>query len=337
MSAMLCFILLASGIPVWAADAEKNFSAPVVLTADCRDVTITGTWNGVVFGSEDKPSAVITVKKGYAGVITLDDVSIGGLGEYVAAIKVETGARPIIMLKGTNRLASGGYRGGIEVADGARVDLVGNGMLQVRGGAYGAGIGGGSSITAGTVNIANYYDASNNLTRIYATGGASAAGIGGGYNGGGGTVTVEGGYVLATGSGDAQNIGRGAAADGRILSVGVTNAYGGRLVNHKKVDWSPKDTGEYREVKLKVHAHRDDLEYHRIRIKLTRPHEQHLNVLDIPDKQGLRETDVSYLYIPESKRVITISIDAREYEKLDNYMYGIKDNEPVNIYLDQKD
>jgi hypothetical protein len=238
------------------------------------------------------------------------------------------------MLKNASSLTGGSYRGGIEVGEGARVGIAGNGILNVKGGEYGAGIGGGNGMTAGAVEIANYYDINKNHTRIYALGGSSAAGIGGGKDGGGGNVTVNGGYVNVTGSGDAQDIGRGAATDGKSLSVGTTTANGGRLVNCQKVDWSPEDTGERREVKLQVYASSNEPEHQNIRIQLSKPHEQYLNVIDVPNAQGLLESDVSYLYIPKSKRVITVTVDAKGYKKMDEYMYGVGKDEPVKIYLD---
>lgn len=128
--------------------------------------------------------------------ITLDNVSITGLGENLCPIELGTNANLTLILEGKNTLTAGTYRAGIQTT-GATLTINGSGELDVRGGAGGAGIGGSRDSRNGADGVLNI----KNVEK--------------GYDGGaGGTITIHGGTVRATGGSGGAGIGGGSGSNG---------------------------------------------------------------------------------------------------------------------------
>ena len=130
--------------------------------------------------------------------ITLSNLSIDSPGVEKSAIDITGNADVTFILEGNNTLR--GYRNhpAIWVESGSSVTFEGNGLLEASAG--------GASIGLGAAGIGGGYGASSNFGNITINGGTiiargsgGGAGIGGGYEVGSGTVTgnvtINGGYV----------------------------------------------------------------------------------------------------------------------------------------------
>ena len=150
--------------------------------------------------------------------ITLSNLTIDSPGVEKSAIDITGNADVTFILEGNNTLR--GYRNhpAIWVESGSSVTFEGNGLLEASAG--------GASIGLGAAGIGGGYGASSNFGNITINGGTiiargsgGGAGIGGGYEVGSGTVTgnvtINGGYVTAIG-------GSSGSTAATVLSVQAT-------------------------------------------------------------------------------------------------------------------
>ncbi|MCL2414278.1 MAG: T9SS type A sorting domain-containing protein [Bacteroidales bacterium] len=180
--------------------AGWTFANNVYTILDGATVTITGT-------SANQRRIEVATNASNVN-ITLEDVTIEGLGNDQSPLLLNSGSDVSLVLVGTNTLTAGASSAGIQTT-GARLTIMGTGSLVTTGGNGGAGIGGGTRRGAGgTITI--------NGGIITATGGGSTgAGIGGAEDGAGGSVTINGGVVTAIGGLNAPgNVGATARAQG---------------------------------------------------------------------------------------------------------------------------
>ncbi|GHT66978.1 hypothetical protein FACS189452_03830 [Bacteroidia bacterium] len=181
-----------------------TYSGNVYTIQNGANVTVTGT---------NASQRRLAVAANATATITLNGVSITGLGDDQSALLLNSGANVTLVLADgtTNTLTAGGYDAGIRAQSGTTLTIEGDtGILTATGtvagdGISGAGIGGKTDVSAGTITI--------NGGTVTATGGWGGAGIGGGAKysapGNGGYVTINGGTVTAISGGYAADIGGG--------------------------------------------------------------------------------------------------------------------------------
>ncbi|MDR0206353.1 MAG: hypothetical protein LBI45_03735 [Bacteroidales bacterium] len=200
---------------------------------DGADVTITGT-----------AKRRIEVATNATANITLNDVSITGLGNNQTPLLVNTNATLNLTLEGNNKLGAGRSRAALQAAEKTTLTIDGLGKLIATGGTYGgAAIGGAFCEGAGTITING-----GTITATSVDGGSycSGAGIGGGgagiiffnfqgYGGTGGDVTINGGRVTATGPNGAAGIGGGVFAGygGKLDMNGNAVVFASALTNNE--------------------------------------------------------------------------------------------------------
>jgi uncharacterized protein YndB with AHSA1/START domain len=164
--------------------------------------------------------------------ITLSNLTIDSPGVEKSAIDITGNADVTFILEGNNTLS--GYRNhpAIWVESGSSVTFEGNGLLEASAG--------GASIGLGAAGIGGGYGASSNFGNITINGGTiiargsgGGAGIGGGYEVGSGTVTgnitINGGYVTAIG-GSSGSTGGAGIGSGENANYGGTVTINGGVV-----------------------------------------------------------------------------------------------------------
>lgn len=162
--------------------------------------------------------------------ITLSNLTIDSPGVEKSAIDITGNADVTFILEGNNTLR--GYRNhpAIWVESGSSVTFEGNGLLEASAG--------GASIGLGAAGIGGGYGASSNFGNITINGGTiiargsgGGAGIGSGENANySGTVTINGGVVYAEGGADSTSIGSGNRAIGTSDNGAFTTGTGGNAV-----------------------------------------------------------------------------------------------------------
>jgi len=194
-------------------DAQYAWDGTVLTVKNGAAITITGTVSG---------GRRIEVAQDAAAAITLDHVSITGLGENQSPLRLHVGAALALHLQGSNKLKAGANCAGIQAPGGTMLRIGGPGMLAATGGCGGAGIGGSEcggenagaiTIDGGTIVAKGHYQ--------------SGAGIGGGT--GGATITIHGGVITAKGGNGCAGIGGGFGRTGGVIAIhgGVVTAKGG--------------------------------------------------------------------------------------------------------------
>jgi len=204
--------------------------------------TVTGTDPVTVTGSNAGSQRRVTVAENATATITLEDVTIGGLGANQTPVWLANNATATITLVGASTLEGGANVAGLGAGTGRTLTISGAGSLNTTGGFQGAGIGGGNDQGGGTINITGGIinatggqhgaglgsgrDAGGNSSTITisggtvtAQGGQSSAGIGGGNNSPGGTVNISGGNVSAGGTGGGAGIGGGWQGAGGTITI----------------------------------------------------------------------------------------------------------------------
>ncbi len=162
--------------------------------------------------------------------ITLSNLTIDSPGVEKSAIDITGNADVTFILEGNNTLS--GYRNhpAIWVESGSSVTFEGNGLLEASAG--------GASIGLGAAGIGGGYGASSNFGNITINGGTiiargsgGGAGIGGGYEVGSGTVTgnvtINGGYVTAIGGSSGSTGGAGIGSGENANYSGTVTINGG--------------------------------------------------------------------------------------------------------------
>ncbi len=162
--------------------------------------------------------------------ITLSNLTIDSPGVEKSAIDITGNADVTFILEGNNTLR--GYRNhpAIWVESGSSVTFEGNGLLEASAG--------GASIGLGAAGIGGGYGASSNFGNITINGGTiiargsgGGAGIGGGYEVGSGTVTgnvtINGGYVTAIGGSSGSTGGAGIGSGENANYSGTVTINGG--------------------------------------------------------------------------------------------------------------
>lgn len=162
--------------------------------------------------------------------ITLSNLTIDSPGVEKSAIDITGNADVTFILEGNNTLR--GYRNhpAIWVESGSSVTFKGNGLLEASAG--------GASIGLGAAGIGGGYGASSNFGNITINGGTiiaqgsgGGAGIGGGYEVGSGTVTgnvtINGGYVTAIGGSSGSTGGAGIGSGENANYSGTVTINGG--------------------------------------------------------------------------------------------------------------
>lgn len=162
--------------------------------------------------------------------ITLSNLTIDSPGVEKSAIDITGNADVTFILEGNNTLR--GYRNhpAIWVESGSSVTFEGNGLLEASAG--------GASIGLGAAGIGGGYGASSNFGNITINGGTiiargsgGGAGIGGGYEVGSGTVTgnvtINGGYVTAIGGSRGSTGGAGIGSGENANYSGTVTINGG--------------------------------------------------------------------------------------------------------------
>ena len=184
-----------STAPAYNWGVGWDFANNVYTILDGANVTVTGS-NA---GSERR----IEIAANATATVTLNGVSITGLGDNQSPLLLNNGANLTLILEGgtTNTLTAGNNRAGVQAPQGTTLTINGTGTFNVTGGVGGAGIGGGAGGAGGTITI--------NGGTINATGGSSGAGIGGGAFGSGGIIAISGGTVIATRGAGGAGIGGG--------------------------------------------------------------------------------------------------------------------------------
>ena len=162
--------------------------------------------------------------------ITLSNLTIDSPRLGKSAIDITGNADVTFILEGNNTLR--GYRNhpAIWVESGSSVTFEGNGLLEASAG--------GASIGLGAAGIGGGYGASSNFGNITINGGTiiargsgGGAGIGSGENANySGTVTINGGVVYAEGGADSTSIGSGNRAIGTSDNGAFTTGTGGNAV-----------------------------------------------------------------------------------------------------------
>jgi len=190
----------------------------VCTVLDGADITITGTTN-----------KRIEVAAHAAANVTLNNVSITGLGNNQTPVLINTNAMLNLTLEGNNKLSAGRSRAALQAAENTTLTIDGTGSLTANGGTYGgAAIGGAFCENAGKITING-----GTISATSVEGGSycSGAGIGGGgagiiffsfqgFGGTGGDVTINGGTVKANGPTGAAGIGGGVESkNGGSLSM----------------------------------------------------------------------------------------------------------------------
>ena len=164
-----------------------TFSNNVYTIQDGANVSITGTSTG--------QRRILVASNAKNVRITLEDVTISGLGDNLTPLSIGNGAEVTLTLAGTNTLTAGNNNAGIRTT-GATLTITGGGSLIATGGSNGAGIGGRQGEAGGTIII--------NGGVVAATGGDSAQGIGRGSGSGNassnGTLTMNGSALVFTNS-----------------------------------------------------------------------------------------------------------------------------------------
>lgn len=232
---------------------------------DDIDITpYTGAYTIIQTDADNSTSDSIQILSSPAGGtdITLEGVNIKIEEERLSPISLSAGTTVNLTLGNKeNKLISDAP--GVRVRPGATLTVKGNGKLNIKGLSNGgACIGGDRDETCGKVTVesgtlllqSNGYGAgigvgnganAKNAGEITINGGyvevkgydiGGAAGIGGGGNGSnnggyGGTITINGGTVIAEGSGEGAGIGGGNAGDGGIITItgGKVVATGGEF------------------------------------------------------------------------------------------------------------
>jgi len=209
------------------------FANNVCTVLDGADVVITGSVTG---------QKRVEVAANSLANMTLNNVSITGLGNDRTPLLINAGAEVNLTLEGNNVLKAGRSRAGLQAAETTTLTIDGTGSLTVEGGAYGgAAIGGafregcgkitinGGTITANAVESGSYFGGAG-----IGGGGAgiiffSFAGIGGT----GGDITINGGTVTANGNTGGAGIGGGgeAANSGTLTMNGNAVVFVSALIN----------------------------------------------------------------------------------------------------------
>ncbi|MDR2710099.1 MAG: putative Ig domain-containing protein [Burkholderiales bacterium] len=232
--------------PVGTCDIDLSITNPAASFAGCWTYSNPGNPTGVYTIVDGADLSVtgdgsnqrrIEIAADATATVTLNGVTITGLGANQSALLLNTGADVTLILAdgSTNALTGGSSSAGIQTT-GATLTIdgetTGTGVLTASGGSSAAGIGGGNSNNngddGGTIII--------NGGTVNATG--SGAGIGGGHgisfgsSGNGGSITINGGDVTATSNGGA-GIGNGGSSyasngnGGNItITGGTVNATG---------------------------------------------------------------------------------------------------------------
>ena len=191
-----------------AASNNCSWSGTVLTVNHGANIKITGAVTG---------GRRIEVEASAVATITLENVSITGLGQHLSPLLLNDGAILMLTLVGENTLEAGHFSAGVRAPDGTMLRIDGTGSLTATaaGGNSGAGIGGGNNEIGGDITI--------NGGNITATG-SGGAGIGGGSSKSGGTTIINGGNITAKSSG--AGIGGGADGNGGNITIndGVVNA-----------------------------------------------------------------------------------------------------------------
>lgn len=166
----------------------------------------------------------ITVESARAD-IELDGINIDCSDVFgTAAFMIDGSSMVNITLKRNNFLSGGESKAGLEIGTFAETVIDGDGSLKVVSKNGAAAIGGGGTNPCGVLVINGGYIVADG------SGSSSGAGIGGGCNASGGTITINGGYVEAVGGEYSAGIGGGgsAGAGGNItINGGTVTATGG--------------------------------------------------------------------------------------------------------------
>ncbi|MCL2603558.1 MAG: FecR family protein [Defluviitaleaceae bacterium] len=164
-----------------------TWADPILTVNDDADITITGTVSN---------GRRIVVAANAEASITLNNVSITGLGSSQSPLLLNNGANLTLLLLNSNHLTGGSGAAGLGALVNAALIIDGTGQLTVQGDTAGIGNGGGITIR-GSVTV-------------HATGGSGNAGIGGRWGGNGGTITItDNANVTAVGGDEAAGIGGG--------------------------------------------------------------------------------------------------------------------------------
>ena len=153
----------------------------------------------------------ITVESARAD-IELDGINIDCSDVFgTAAFMIDGSSKVNITLKRNNFLSGGESKAGLEIGTFAETVIDGDGSLKVVSKNGAAAIGGGGTNPCGVLVINGGYIVADG------SGSSSGAGIGGGCNASGGTITINGGYVEAVGGEYSAGIGGGRV--GKCASV----------------------------------------------------------------------------------------------------------------------
>ena len=182
-------------------------------------ITINKSGNYTISGKTDRNT--ITISKGVAATITLQDVEISTSNSQKISILIEERGTANFIIKGNNKITNQ-WQDGIHVKSGGKliVSSYSTGSLDVAGGLDDSGIGG-----SGDIIIKG--------GKIIAKGGEYGYGIGGGYayqlyqdyNDKAGSISISGGNVTAIGGKDAS----GGIGFSSRQSVGTIEISGGTV------------------------------------------------------------------------------------------------------------
>ena len=228
------FILTINTTPTATIDLSDNTPAPagigwmyannIYTIQNGADVTVTGT---------SANQRRIEVVANAISSITLNNVTIEGLGNNQSSMLLNVDANVTLTIFGENKLTAGSDRASIQTTD-ATLLINGTGSLTAIGGNYSQGYGGGAGIGgsggSSLTGIGNGGTVIVNDGTIIAIGKSYGAGIGGsGNEGDGGTIIINGGNVTALGGDYGAGIGGGYHGAGGNITIrsGTITALGG--------------------------------------------------------------------------------------------------------------
>lgn len=228
LAAVVAVLMVVSFFPIsgYAAEQHDVGNGDVSISAhssgSCPGHVITGTSDTVIAWNQHNISI-----SGGTHTITLKDVNIATPGIGKSAIDIQDGANVTIVLEGSNSLYGATNHPAIWVEEGSSLTIEGTGSLTAEAGtstpgtgAAAIGSGYGTNTSLGNIII--------NGGTIVARGSGGGAGIGGGYETGSGTcsgnITINGGYVKAFGGQSGLGVTGGAG-----IGSGENANYGGTI------------------------------------------------------------------------------------------------------------
>lgn len=226
LAAAVAVLMVVSFFPVsgYAAEQHDVGKGDVSISAhssgSCPGHVITGT-SGSLMNQHN-----ISISGG-THTITLEDVNIATPGIGKSAIDIQDGANVTIVLEGSNNIYGYMNHPAIWVEEGSTLTIEGTGSLTAEAGSSTPGMGA-AAIGSGYGTNTSLGNIIINGGTIVARGSGGGAGIGGGYETGSGTcsgnITINGGYVKAFGGQSGLGVTGGAG-----IGSGENANYGGTI------------------------------------------------------------------------------------------------------------